>query len=222
MHALQRNQLVWLTGDGWQQVLGRDWDTQAHTILQHWHANQLPLVACSQRVHHTPATISLGLPAPTQWGRRKLALEVLPQEVGGTGLFPALEQLALRHFPEPGVSPFLAHMQALQVPVQVYGSFGWQHLTGLDYVRPSSDLDVRAQVPDHATASAVARGLHALHLPLRVDGELAFPDGSAVAWREYLQWLDGKTERVLLKTRTGIQLTDPAGWVQARAEACSP
>lgn len=222
MQALQRNQLVWLTDGGWQQVLARRWDAQAQTILQHWHAHRLPLVACSQRAHHTPATVSLGLPAPTRWGRRKLALEVLPQAVEHTGLFPALELVAQRHFTEPGAAQVLAHLLALQVPLQVYGSFGWQHLTSLDYVRPTSDLDLRAQVPDHASARAAARALHALQLPLRVDGELAFPDGSAIAWREYLQWLDGKVDRVLVKTRMGIQLADLAGQANAEVAACAP
>jgi phosphoribosyl-dephospho-CoA transferase len=80
----------------------------------------------------------------------------------------------------------------------------------MDYVRPTSDLDVRAQVPDHATAQVVAHALLSLKLPLRVDGELAFPDGSAIAWREYLQWVDGRVGRVLVKSRTSVQLLDLA------------
>jgi phosphoribosyl-dephospho-CoA transferase len=74
----------------------------------------------------------------------------------------------------------------------------------MSYVRPSSDLDLRVAVPDRATAAAVARALNALQLPIRVDGELAFPDGSAIAWREYLQWVEGKVDRMLVKSRTSI------------------
>jgi hypothetical protein len=39
---------------------------------------------------------------------------------------------------------------------------------------------------------------------MRVDGELAFPDGSAIAWREYLQWTERKVDRMLVKSRTSV------------------
>ena len=74
----------------------------------------------------------------------------------------------------------------------------------MSYVRLSSDLDLRVEVPDHEMAAAVSRALNALQLPMRVDGELAFPDGSAIAWREYLQWVEGKVDRMLVKSRTSI------------------
>lgn len=213
MQVLQRNQLVWLSDSGWKQLLGRKdnaWDAEATCILQHWHSIQLPLVVCTQRQRHSPATISLGLPAPEQWSRRKLALEVLPQAVERTGGFPSLKQVAHSYFAVPAMQNLLTAMQANRVQMQVYGSFGWRFLTGLDYVRSTSDLDLRAEVPDHATACKVVLALGSLQMPLRVDGELAFPDGSAIAWREYQQWVDGKVDRLLVKSRTSVQLLDPA------------
>lgn len=191
-------------------MLTRSWDERAQSILQHWHSHQLPLVVCRQREHTTLATISVGLPAPTVWGRRKLALELYPHDVARVGVFPALGPLTRQHFPGSDLEAFLSHLQDLNVPVQVYGSFGWQWLTGMVYVHPMSDLDIRAEVTDNATARAVARALDALTLPVRVDGELAFADGSAIAWREYLQWTDGRVDRVLVKSRTSVQLLDPA------------
>jgi phosphoribosyl-dephospho-CoA transferase len=74
----------------------------------------------------------------------------------------------------------------------------------MSYVRPGSDLDLRVEVPDREIAVAVARALNALLLPMRVDGELAFPDGSAIAWREYLLWTERKVDRMLVKTRTSV------------------
>jgi phosphoribosyl-dephospho-CoA transferase len=43
-----------------------------------------------------------------------------------------------------------------------------------------------------------------------VDGELVFPGGWAVAWREYAQLIGGKVEQVLVKHRTGVQLLEMA------------
>ena len=207
-HDLQRNHLVWLNDSAWQQVMVKPWDSQERSILSHWQTQQLPLVLSTQRVQQTPATISLGLPAPTQWQRRKLALEVAPQDIQRVGTFPALEHIVQTEFAETALHPFLKHMSALQVAVQVYGSFGWQHLTGIAYVRPGSDLDVIAKVPDLVIATEVARALEALRLSVRVDGELAFPGGYAVAWREFLQWIDGKVDRVLVRSRTQVQLVN--------------
>jgi phosphoribosyl-dephospho-CoA transferase len=216
MDALQRNGLVWLTAPGWDRVLSGDWDAQALGILRHWALMALPLVVCRQRVENFPPTISLGLPAPSVWDRRKLALEVMPDEVGRVGWFPSFEQLKrfeqfeqFEQF-EPReafiatINEVRSNAPGFEGSIEVYGSFGWETLTGMSYVRPSSDLDLRVAVPDRATAAAVARALNALQLPIRVDGELAFPDGSAIAWREYLQWVEGKVDRMLVKSRTSI------------------
>jgi phosphoribosyl-dephospho-CoA transferase len=168
------------------------------------------LVVCTQRQSHNPATISMGLPAPEQWFRRKVALEVLPQAIERNGEFPSLKQVALSYFAVPAMQNIVTTMQAIRVQIQVYGSFGWQFLTGLDYVRSTSDLDLRVEVPDHATACKVALALGSMQMPLRVDGELTFPNGGAIAWREYQQWVDGKVDCVLVKSRTSVQLLDPA------------
>ena len=218
MDLPQRNQLVWLTPVAWQQVLARPWDAPARTVLNHWHTTQLPVVVCTQRNRQMCERISLGLPAPAQWERRKIALEVEPQDIARSGGFPSLQQVVEPAWLTDHLHDFLAQMQRLQVAVQVYGSFGWQCLTGMDYVRPSSDLDLHVGVPSHAVAGEVARALGALVLPMRVDGELAFPDGSAVAWREYLQCLQGRVHQVLVKRRTGIALRALADLM--RAEPC--
>jgi len=216
MDALQRNGLVWLTAPGWDRVLSGDWDAQALGILRHWALMALPLVVCRQRVENFPPTISLGLPAPSVWDRRKLALEVMPHEVGRVGWFPSFEQLEqfeqFEQFEQldpretfiAAINEVRSNAPGFEGSIEVYGSFGWETLTGMSYVRPSSDLDLRVAVPDRATAAAVARALNALRLPIRVDGELAFPDGSAIAWREYLQWVEGKVDRMLVKSRTSI------------------
>ena len=159
MDLPQRNQLVWLTPAGWQQVLARAWDAPARTVLDHWRTTQLPVVVSTQRNRQVADSISLGLPAPTQWERRKLALEVGLHDIARAGAFPSLQQVAPRAWHTANWHDFVAHMHRLQVAVQVYGSLGWQCLTGMDYVRPSSDLDVRVCVPSHAVAGEVARAL---------------------------------------------------------------
>jgi phosphoribosyl-dephospho-CoA transferase len=227
MTALQRNQLVWLGDAAWQRMLAREWDAQAHSLLSHWHSQSLPLVVCRQRVPGGPHSLCLGLPAPLQWARRRLALDAVEDDIARVGSFPLLANHALLGSHAAQLQDLLQHMEALQVRLQVYGSFGWQQLCGLPCVREGSDLDLLAHVPDLGTAGQVVWLLQGLKLQWRVDGELVFPNGWALAWREYAQLIGGKVDRVLVKERGGAQLLTMA---KLRAElrgerpatACAP
>ena len=134
----------------------------------------------------------------------------------------------------PGLRPAAMRLdQALAAAgasARVYGSFGWQHLTGLGYLHPGSDLDLLVRVRDAAGAdvalaalqeAAAAFAPHAeppggsrladaaggeIPLAPRLDGELAFDDGRAVAWREWATWRDGRARQVLVKTSSGAYL----------------
>jgi phosphoribosyl-dephospho-CoA transferase len=221
MTALQRNQLVWLTDAAWQQLRARHWDSQAHSILLHWHAAQLPLVVSRQRSPCNADSISLGLPAPLQWERRKLALEVVASDIARVGNFPLLNPGVLGSTGAAAIQDFLQHLNVLHCAAHVYGSYGWQHLSGLPCVRDRSDLDLLITVPTLDAAGQVVWLLRGLHLGCRVDGELLFPDGQAVAWREFAQLIGGKVEQVLVKHRSGVQLLD-MGALRARFRVAAP
>jgi phosphoribosyl-dephospho-CoA transferase len=79
-----------------------------------------------------------------------------------------------------------------------------QALTGLSYVRPGSDLDLLIHPRSLAELQAALLLLrrHADALPL--DGEIVFPDGGAVAWREFAG--AGATETVLVKASGAVRL----------------
>ncbi|PPJ40669.1 malonate decarboxylase holo-[acyl-carrier-protein] synthase, partial [Pseudoxanthomonas sp. KAs_5_3] len=79
-------------------------------------------------------------------------------------------------------------------------SYGWQAISGLDHVRPGSDLDLSVCVDDMAHADAVAGSLQAFGTERpRLDGELLFGDGAAVAWREWSAWRAGRARAVIVK-----------------------
>ena len=218
MQGPHRNQLVWLTEAGWRQVLLREWDAQAQGILDHWHTQQLPLVVCRQRVPEAHDTISLGLPAPLQWERRKLALDVVVSgpdaAIERVGDFPLLHPDMVGPADAEPLRCFLQQLALLGLSARVYGSYGWQHLSGLPCVRGSSDLDLLIAVTDLDVAGQAVRLLQGLQLSCKVDGELVFPDGQAVAWREHGQLLGGAVGQVLVKHRKGVHL---AGLAQLQA-----
>jgi phosphoribosyl-dephospho-CoA transferase len=99
------------------------------------------------------------------------------------------------------------------VEPSAFGSLLWQHLTGLAYLTPHSDLDVLWRVPNDfdvlSLVSSIADVQHGA--PLRIDGEIIFPDGSAVNWRElWNAYQSSDRGMVLAKTTEGVRLLDLA------------
>jgi phosphoribosyl-dephospho-CoA transferase len=94
------------------------------------------------------------------------------------------------------------------LPLRVYGSLAMQALTGLPYVTGRSDIDLLAYPATgrqlHAALALLSR--YATCLPL--DGELIFPSGQAVSWKEWLQTKLNQS-RVLVKGAHAVHLADP-------------
>lgn len=211
MLGLQRNQLVWLHPGAWQSILARTWDTPALSLLHHWAEQQLPLVVARQREGTDPAHISLGLPAPLRWERRKLALEAKPEHIARTGHFPWLHELVRQGHWSGGVHAHARALQALGLQARVYGSHSWQFITGMPCVHAASDLDLCFEVPDLPTAMAlcnVLAELAQLDDGMPMDGEILFRQGSGVAWRELQQLAQGHVQQVLARDRHSLKLVD--------------
>ena len=102
----------------------------------------------------------------------------------------------------------------------VYGSYGWQALSGLVHICPTSDLDIWVAVDDAVQADAVTKRLTAFALGTpRLDGELMFPDGAAVAWREWSEWRAGRARAVMVKRLSDVELAYDTTWCGGGGEA---
>lgn len=228
MPPLHRHQLAHLCATGWQAVLEQPWDDGLRACLELWAKRRLPLVVTRQCVprEHDAAAVSLGLPAPARYKRRRVALQVPPSHISWFGEFPHFIE-ALSQVPRsarPGADAMCRALKALGLKTHVYGSVGWQQLTQLRYVHERSDLDLWLAVADAAQADAAASALqrHALAGNAKVDGELVFTDGSAVAWREWLAWRAGRCHSLLVKRLNGASIErDPEHFAQAAGWACA-
>jgi len=199
---MQRHDLFHLSPDAWTGILGRAWDAEALACLTHWRNHDLPLVVSRQTGMTDDTMVALGLPAPARWSRRRLAVQVRADGLGRPADLPGVECVA-------GLFPS-GLVDALPEQVRIAGSFGWQHLTGLACVHADSDIDLLVRVADVPGADAVAALLagHRQHRP-RLDGELIFPGGAAVAWREWAAVRDAAAGQVLVKRLRGAALEDP-------------
>lgn len=96
------------------------------------------------------------------------------------------------------------------IALHVYGSAALQVLTGQGYLRDTSDIDLLVQPRDRAQLDVALALLcsHANALPL--DGEIVFPGGRAVAWKEWAAACRGAAgTRVLVKEMEGVSLVRP-------------
>lgn len=216
MFSLRRHQLVRLSEAGWTAVLRRPWDGRARDCLTHWATHQLPLVVTRQSADAAAnGWIALGLPSPARWDRRRLALQVPRTAVLLFDEFPRLPEVQglLPPSMRGPVRDLLGALDACHATTRVFGSYGWQAISGLYHVRPASDLDLAVSVGGAAHADAVAHVLHSFgSTQPRLDGELVFSDGAAVAWREWIEWRAGRTRAVMVKRLDSVSLQREAAW----------
>jgi phosphoribosyl-dephospho-CoA transferase len=216
---LARHDLVWLSGPGWGHLLAGAHEPEVLACLEYWCAARLPLVVGRQQPDC--ADLASGLAAPLAWGRRKLALRVPAASILYHDRFPAAADVAslLPTALRARWSALIASLAELGVEPRVHGSYGWQRLTAQPYLRPGSDLDLHMSVADPHTADAVTERLEAFHWSgPRIDGELIFANGSAVAWREWLQWRRAAVDRILVKRLDGVALEQGLAWLDSRQE----
>ena len=213
----RRHDLVWLSRAGWQHLLEGACEPEVLQCMEHWCKGRLPLVIGRQDPRCQD--LALGLAAPITWGRRKIALRVARSAVLYHDSFPQAPDVA-RLLPVALRARWVELITALatgNVEPRVHGSYGWQRVTGLRYLVPDSDIDLLLAVSGPEAADAAAGVLDAfLWTGPRVDGELIFPDGSAVAWREWLQWRRGAVHRIMVKRLHGVVLEEGLDWLESR------
>jgi len=215
MPILRRHQLAYLTAAGWEEALRWPAAQVVAPQLRHWAAQGLPLVVTRQGgCTAAPGRIALGWPAPLRDGRQRVALNVAPKSVAWFDEFPEAHK-ALPLLPRSVRAPLqslLAQLRENGARPRVYGSYGWQLLSGLAYVHAASDFDLLLGVQDRDQADTLVALLQTSDpASLRIDGEFLFPDGAAVAWREYASWRAGLTGELLVKRLGAVALEPGVG-----------
>lgn len=216
MGLLHRHQLVYLRDEAWLRLQAAQTDPERAACVAHWAQHRLPVVVTRQAPEQSePAVIALGLPAPLAWGRQRIAFSVSQHEILYFDEFPLLDKVlpGLAAPQRRRLKKLTTQLQNLGTQARVYGSYGWQQVSGLDHTHGHSDLDLWIFAPNLEQADAVAASLDAFaDEQLRLDGELTFGDGSAVAWREWLAWRAGRTRSLLVKTLHGCHLVHTPDW----------
>lgn len=202
---LERHTLVWLTSPAWQAALAAARE-EHKTALMLWERQDWPVVVRRLDADAGVDEVCLGLPQPPDSAGVKVRIALRARLADISCATPALslrDAATLRD----GVAALCDDAGALSL--RVFGSMAMQALTGLQYLSPASDVDVlfhpasRRQLDDGV--ALLAR--HAGRLPL--DGEIVFPGGAAVSWKEW-QMAMVHPAKVLVKDLRSVRLADTA------------
>lgn len=206
-----RHERVWLHPSSWRAALREPLDDETIEHVDRWIRRGRATVARRRDAGRGDDDRCLGIALPIAHGRRRIALVVDRQAI--VRIAPPLSLEAVVDAAPFRCRAVLADLarraDARGTALSVYGSFAWQAISGEACVTAHSDLDL---LWDAESADAAERTIALLveweaASGLRADGEVRFPNGDAVAWRE----LTTDASRVLVKRDDGVALRSLRG-----------
>jgi len=204
-----RHELVWLNAAGWQAARAAAAPGQ-DAPLARWQHEDWPAVVRRSDASVADDIVCLGvaLPPDADGAKCRIALQAstacVSRSMRALPLFDAAAAAPAAW--QDGLRALAADAHGLAL--RAYGSLALQACTGLPYLRPSSDIDLllypRSAGELHTGLALLAA--HSRQLPL--DGEVVFPSGAAVAWKEWLG-AGRPGARVLVKHSGAVCLARP-------------
>ena len=212
----RRHDLLHVAPDVWASVLAHRPALADLPLLRTWADRGWPVIVRRRAEAEDPGLAPVGVPLPPAAGKHRVALLFPPDGVLRRSSPPSLRAVA--SVAGPGWQSTIASLLDL-------GAIGRCRALGLRQpaVAASDRLDL--SVPTLGSRRPLA-GSGRFRRPtllfssiaevqrdtqLRIDGEVVFPDGSAVNWREL--WNEHRTggrAGVLAKTMEGVRLLDIA------------
>lgn len=209
----RRHDLLYVEPDVWALVLGRCPATTELPLLKHWVDQAWPVIVRRRAAGEDAGLVPVGVPLPPAAGKGRIALLIPPHCVVQCSAPRALRVAATvaRSEWHSTIAALLSLGGRIGVEPVVVGSVLWEHLTGLTYVSPQSDLDVLWPVPARFDVLSLLSSIASIQrdAPMRIDGEIIFADGSAVSWREL--WMAHHATgpaTVLAKTMETVRLLE--------------
>jgi phosphoribosyl-dephospho-CoA transferase len=206
MNRLRRHDLVYIDPVQWLTAMEPD----APEILTGWASRGWPAIIRRRQCAEVSADVAIGVPLPPSLGKARIALTTTASAILSVEPPPLLIEVAA-HASARGNNT-LAILAKRLPHARCFGSFAWEHLTGLNYVTPTSDIDLLITCADVAAADNAAGIIAELERSgvMAFDVELITPDDAAVHWRE---WQKG-SEQILLKSIDGARLIERAAVFQ--------
>lgn len=206
MHS--RHELVWLTSQGWKEAAASVRPGDLHSLAL-WERQGWPAVVRRRDVGAPGHVVSLGIALPPSGAdapKERIGLRVDGGHIRRR--LPALGLAEAMAAAPADWRPALDELAGAAPGLRAYGSLALQAVTALPYLTPASDIDLLLAPGSRAELDAGIDLLSRFGESLPLDGEVVFPGGQAVAWKE---WRDaGPRSRVLVKTIDAVRLAERA------------
>lgn len=205
-----RHKLVWLSQEGWQRAAeSAPLSWRAH--VDAWRRADRPAVVRRAEPGASAEEVCIGIALPPDRDGTKTRVPLRVNAADIKKVLPPLDlaaaAIAIPDTLSARYQSLVADAAERGLPLRVFGSVALQALTGEPYVTAASDIDLLFQP---GSREEMRRGLalldaHAAGLPL--DGEIVFPSGDAVAWKEWLSAMRSPARpRVLAKGNSVVRL----------------
>jgi phosphoribosyl-dephospho-CoA transferase len=207
--AWQRHDLLHVAPRAWAAAVA------AHSLdevplLPQWADRGWPVIVRRRLGSEARDVVPVGVPLPLAAGKSRIALNVPLTAVIARAAPTSLRTVAPKADPawQPTIAALVALGERFGIEPAAFGSLLWEHHTGLTYLSPTSDLDVIWSAHAGCNIANLLRGIAQIEraAPMRIDGEIVFPQGAAANWRELHKALgeDGHAE-ILIKTMDGVR-----------------
>ncbi|MCQ8242472.1 malonate decarboxylase holo-[acyl-carrier-protein] synthase [Rhizosaccharibacter radicis] len=217
----ERHDLVWLTAEGWNRFADREPGLMAIPGMALWPQEDFPVMVRRRQPADDAGRWPVAVALPAAFGRARLGFQIEARDVAAVSAPPSWLEAA-SSLPEPWRSrgeATGAMGAGIGLQPRVFGSAMWQHLTGMTFLRPASDLDllwkVRGGPGAGELACRLASGLERLNRDPgpRLDGEVVLA-GRGVQWRELLR---GGADELLVKSVDEVMLMPVRQFLSAGA-----
>lgn len=208
---LARHSLAWLSADGWAQAYSSAPESCREFIPQ-WQQMDWPAVARRRDADTGEEDECLGvaLPPDAVTGIKRR----IPVRASRSHIKKISAPLALKALLASAPDGWRGQLAALDIKAchlgidfKVYGSAALQATTGQQYLTPTSDIDLLFYPVDETQLQDGLSLLDKYAATLPLDGEIVFPSGQAVAWKEWIQARAASTAcRVLVKEVQAVYL----------------
>ena len=186
-----------------------DTEAGARAWLEGWIARGGPLVVTRQN-GDDETSVALGAVLPPALGSGRIPCTIAASAIARQRGPVTVDEAAsvLPPADARALSQFAAVITGHAMQLGVYGSTAWQFLTAEVYRHAQSDLDLICDVGSSAgfVACLAAFADAARYFPSRIDGEVRFTGGRAVAWRELHDACNGGPSVVLAKSMRDVAL----------------
>jgi phosphoribosyl-dephospho-CoA transferase len=207
LELLRRHSFAWITDSGSISQFAASETLQDDVVcLRKWLGKERPVIIRRPCVSEDGKLLYVGLALPPDPVKRRLAFH-LPFSSLAHVVEPPLWTECADAFSESSemVSPILSATRAAELPLQTFGSYAWQHFSGLSYVTPHSDIDLLVPINRREDWRRFLRFMSETQKTHhRVDLEIVLHGDASFNWREF----GAPGTRLLFKGNRSVWLGD--------------